>query len=372
MSSIDHIKQHRRALVDRYAKSDNIKGLTQVLATLGAFALSWWVAVMGAGASRWLTATAMLTIILFTLRGFALMHECGHGSLFRSDWLNRATGFVLGVVSGMPQYVWSQHHNYHHAHNGNWEKYRGPYTTPSIDEYTAMTDAQRRMYRLKCNFAVAPLVGFIYLIFNPRFTWAKGSIGLVIHIARKKAARPEVTLHEHAASFETRYWKSPKEYWHMFCNNVVLLTLWALMCWAVGTAQFFWIYLITLSIAGGAGIILFTVQHNFEHAYASDSERWDHTTGAMKGTSFLVLPRWLNWFTVDMGYHHIHHLCANIPNYCLVKCHTEYQHLFADVPRVKLSQFHNALKCILWDTRAQQIISMTEYRQQVKRGVIAG
>jgi omega-6 fatty acid desaturase (delta-12 desaturase) len=365
VSSIDCIKQQQRAMIGRYNKSDNIKGSTQVLTTLVPLVLIWWVAVLGATASRWLTAAAMLLITLFTLRVFALMHECGHGSLFRSHWLNRASGFLLGVVSGMPQYVWSQHHNYHHAHNGNWEKYRGPYTTPSIGEYAAMTDAQRRIYRLKCSIAAAPLVGFIYLIFNPRFTWVKGSIGLVAHTVRKKAAQPSVSMRKHAATYETRYWESAKEYWHMFSNNVVLLSLWVLMCWAFGTTLFFTIYLISLSIAGGAGIILFTVQHNFEHAYASDSKRWDYTTGAIRGTSFLILPRWLNWFTVNMGYHHIHHLSAKIPNYCLVKCHNEYQHLFADVTRVKLSQFHNALKCILWDTHAQRIISVSEYQKQI-------
>jgi acyl-lipid omega-6 desaturase (Delta-12 desaturase) len=365
VSSIDRIKQQKRAIIGRYIKSDDVKGLTQALTTLVPFALLWWVAVLGTGTSRWLTAAAMLLITLFTLRVFALMHECGHGSLFRSPWLNRATGFLLGVISGMPQYVWSQHHNYHHAHNGNWDKYRGPYTTLSVDEYASMTDAQQRMYRRKCSIAIAPVAGFIYLIFNPRFTWVRGSISLAIHIVREKVAQPNVSLNEHAASFETRYWKSSKEYWHMFWNNVVLLSVWVLMCWAFGTALFFTIYLFSVSIAGGAGIILFTVQHNFEHAYASDSGRWDNTTGAIEGTSFLILPRWLNWFTVNIGYHHIHHLCANIPNYCLVECHNESRHLFPDVTRVKLSQVHSALKCILWDTRAQRIISVAEYRQQV-------
>jgi omega-6 fatty acid desaturase (delta-12 desaturase) len=364
VSSTDCIKQQQRAIIGRHDKSDNIKGLTQILTTLVPFALIWWVAIMGASASRWLTALAMLLLTLFTLRVFALMHECGHFSLFRSRWLNRASGFVLGVVSGMPQYVWSQHHNYHHAHNGNWEKYRGPYTTPSIDEYAAMTGARQRMYRVKCSMAAAPLVGFVYLIFNPRFTWLRGSIGLVIHILKSKVAQPNVSMKEHAATYKTRYWESAKEYWHMFWNNIVLLSLWMLMCWAFGATVFFTIYLVSLSIAGGAGIILFTVQHNFEHAYATDSQRWDYTTGAIKGTSFLILPPWLNWFTVDMGYHHIHHLSAKIPNYCLAKCHDEYRHLFGDVTRVKLSQFHGALKCILWDTRAQQIISVAEYQRQ--------
>jgi omega-6 fatty acid desaturase (delta-12 desaturase) len=364
VSSIDCIRQQQRTIVGSYARSDNVKGLTQVAATLVPLVLLWAIAIVAATCSCWLTFAATIVITLFTLRVFALMHECGHGSLFRSPWLNRATGFLLGVISGMPQYVWSQHHNYHHAHNGNWEKYRGPYATLSVEEYAALTGARQRMYRGKCGMAAAPLAGFIYLIFTPRYTWIKGSIGLVIHIVRRKIAQPQVALRVHAASFKTRYWKSAKEYWHMFWNNVVLLSIWALMCWAFGSALFFAIYLTSVSIAGGAGIILFTVQHNFEHAYASDSEHWDRTTGTIMGTSFLILPRWLNWFTVNIGYHHIHHLSASIPNYCLVGCHNESAHLFPDVTRVRLSQVSDALKCILWDSQAQQIISVAEYLQR--------
>jgi omega-6 fatty acid desaturase (delta-12 desaturase) len=341
-------------------------GAAQVLTTLAAIALLWWAAVRGSMVSLWLTLALMPFISLFTLRAFGLMHECGHGSLFRSCRLNRAVGFLLGVVSGMPQFVWAQHHNYHHAHNGNWDKYRGPYTTLSVDEYAALTDAQQRLYRFKCGVVAAPLAGFIYLIFNPRFTWLKGTIGLLAHIVRQKVARPDGSLREYVANYKTRYWKSVREYRHMTVNNLVLLSVWVLMCQACGAGLFFFIYLLTVSVAGGAGIVLFTVQHNFEHAYASDDARWDHDTGAIEGTSFLILPPWLNWFTVNIAYHHIHHLSANIPNYRLVEAHHEYQHLFSGVARVKLSEVLAALNCILWDTRAQRIISITEYRQQAR------
>ena len=367
MVSNDCLKQQKCDMISRYAKSDDIKASIQIITTLAPFVILWWAAVRSAGTSPWLTAALMLLISLFTLRAFGLMHECGHGCLFRRRSLNRAVGFLLGVVSGMPQYVWAQHHNYHHAHNGNWDKYRGPYTTLSVDEYAALTGAQQRLYRFKCTVAVAPLAGFIYLIFNPRFSWLKGSIGLVCHVIRQKAAGHPGSLREHAASYQTRYWKSAREYRHMLANNLVLLSVWALMCFACGTALFFFIYLLTLSIAGGAGIVLFTVQHNFEHSYASDNAHWDPDTGVLEGTSFLILPHWLNWFTVNIGYHHIHHLSANIPNYSLVKCHAEYQHLFARVTRVKLSQVLDSLHCILWDTRTQRIISMAEYRQQQVR-----
>jgi omega-6 fatty acid desaturase (delta-12 desaturase) len=112
-------------------------------------------------------------LCLFHLRALVLMHECGHGSLFRTRWLNPAFGFFFGVLSGMPQYVWSRHHDFHHANNGNWEKYRGPLTTLSVDEYQAMTQSQQQIYKHSRNFALAPFGGFVYLVFNPRFTWLK-------------------------------------------------------------------------------------------------------------------------------------------------------------------------------------------------------
>ena len=350
-------------MISRFAQSNDVKGLTQVSTTLVAFVLLWWSAIRCVSAFPWLIPVPLVLMVLFIVRAFGLMHECGHGSLFRSGWLNRAVGFLLGIVSGMPQYVWSQHHNYHHAHNGNWDRYRGPYATLSVDEYAALTRAQQRFYRGKCSVAAAPLAGFIYLIFNPRFTCLKGSIGLVIHTVRRKLAQPNVSLRTHAASFQSRYWKSAREYRHMLWNNLALLSVWTLMSWACGAALFFSIYLLSLSIAGGVGIVLFTVQHNFEHAYSSDSEQWDLDTGAIEGTSFLVLPHWLNWFTVNIGYHHIHHLSASIPNYRLAACHEEYQHLFSRVTRVKLCEVLGALQCILWDKRGKRIISVAEYRR---------
>jgi omega-6 fatty acid desaturase (delta-12 desaturase) len=350
-------------MIGRYARSDDTRGLTQVLTTLVPFVLLWWAAVWCAGAAPWLTAIPLLLIILFTVRIFGLMHDCGHGSLFRSRGLNRGVGFLLGVLSGMPQYVWAQHHNYHHAHNGNWDKYRGPYTTLSVDEYAALTRTQQRMYRIKCSVRAAPLAGFIYLIFNPRFTWLKGSIGLAAHSARQKLAQPRVSLQAHAASYRTRYWNSWREYRHMLWNNLALLSIWVLMCWACGPGRFFSIYVLSVSIAGGVGIVLFTVQHNFEHSYASGNQQWDIDTGTIEGTSFLMLPRWLDWFTVSIGYHHVHHLSAGIPNYRLAECHAEYQHLFPEVTRLRLRDVLGALRCILWDTRARRIISVAEYQQ---------
>jgi omega-6 fatty acid desaturase (delta-12 desaturase) len=360
LSQIGRIKQEKQALIRRFAQANDVAGALQVITVIAPLVLLWWVAIENFSSSWWLTAAAIVAISFFNLRVFSLMHECGHGALFRTQALNRAAGFLFGVLSGMPQYVWAQHHAYHHRHNGNWEKYRGPLSTLSIDEYEALSFAQQRRYRRMRHIALAPLGGLGYLIINPRINWVKGTLALIWHLLAGQR-RGNQSLVQRIASFETRYWKSIREYQHMFWNNVVLLSVWAVMAVVFGALPFFTIYLISLSFAGGGGIMLFTLQHNFEHSYAADTDAWDHDEGAIAGTSFLVLPAWLNWFTANIGYHHVHHLSSAIPNYRLVEAHESYAALFTDVPRLRLAQVPYALTCILWDRQAKRIISFAEY-----------
>jgi omega-6 fatty acid desaturase (delta-12 desaturase) len=227
-----------------------------------------------------------------------------------------------------------------------------------------MSARQQRQYRSARNIWLAPFAGFMYLLFNPRYTWLKGSVSLLRHLIGKKIAQPGISIKAHALEFKTPYWSSAQEYWHIFWSNVVLLSLWGVMAWWIGSALFFVCYTVSVSLSGAASILLFAVQHNFDHSYASEDEGWDYDTAAIEGTSFLDLPRWLNWLTMNIAYHHVHHLSARIPNYCLVQCHNENEQLFTNVARIKLSQVPRALKCILWDMRARCIISVAEYRRQ--------
>jgi omega-6 fatty acid desaturase (delta-12 desaturase) len=362
VSQVERVKQEKQALIRRFAQPSDVTGAIQVLTVLVPLVLLWWVASGAVAQSFWLTAVAVVLLSLFNLRVFSLMHECGHGALFRNSWLNRAAGFLFGVLSAMPQYVWSQHHAYHHRHNGNWDKYRGPLATLSVDEYAALSNAQQRRYRRMRHIALAPLGGFAYLVLNPRINWLKGSYGLLIHLLDGKGEGG--TIAQRFARFHSPYWKSPREYSHILWNNLVLLSAWCLMCFAIGSLHFFMIYLISLSFAGGVGIMLFTLQHNFADSYAADTDSWDHDEGAITGTSFLVLPGWLNWFTANIGYHHVHHLSSAIPNYRLVACHEAYAPLFVDVPRLRLSQVPFSLTCILWDKQTQRIISIADYERR--------
>lgn len=362
MSAVRRVQAEKRAIVDRHARPDNHLAAMQATTTLLPIA-AIWAALGYAEASVELTLTAIVLLGLFQLRAFVLMHECGHGSLFASKRLNQIFGFVFGVITGMPQYVWSQHHHFHHSTNGNWAKYRGPLAVTTVAEFEAMSAQQQRRYAQARSIWLAPLAGFMYMIANPRLNWLMGTAELLRHLLRSKLAEPGVSLRAHAARFKTRRWESAAQYWHMTGNNLVLLTLWVLMANALGPALFFSVYAVSGALAGGAGLILFTVQHNFEHSYASDEQDWCYDSAAIHGTSFLVLPRVLNWFTANIAYHHVHHLSARIPNYRLAACHAENAHLFADVKRVTLAQLTRALQYILWDTQARKLVSVAEWQQ---------
>jgi omega-6 fatty acid desaturase (delta-12 desaturase) len=227
-----------------------------------------------------------------------------------------------------------------------------------------MTKRQQRWYSFSRSVWLAPVGGFVYLFLNPRITWLRGSVGLVGHILRSKWDRPGESIRSLALEFKTPYWSSRSEYWHMFWNNIFLFGLLAVMAWLVGPMLFLVCYVVSLSLAGGAGIVLFTVQHNFEHSYASAEDGWDCNRAALHGTSWLVLPQWLNWFTANIGFHHVHHLSARVPFYHLAACHAEHQDHFRDVKRLTLSQIPDALKCVLWDTRARRIVSVLEHTRQ--------
>lgn len=365
MAAVRRMQGEKRALIERHAQPRDLPGLAQVLTTLLPMALLWIIVAHHADVSYALIAASILLLGLLQLRAFVLMHECGHGSLFRSPSLNRGFGFLFGVITGMPQYVWSQHHHFHHTTNGNWAQYSGPLAVISVKEFAALDARQQRRYQQARSIWLAPVAGFLYLIFNPRLNWLLGSLRLLRHLVRAKLAAPGVPLRTHAASFKTNIWDSPQQYWHMCANNLVLLCIWAAMAWALGPALFFAVYCTSGALAGGAGIVLFTVQHNFEHSYASSEEGWCYDSAALHGTSYLVLPPLLRWFTANIGYHHVHHLSARIPNYHLAACHAEGAHLFGDVIRVELGGIARALTFILWDTAARRLVSVAEYRRAV-------
>lgn len=361
MNVTDQIRAETPAILKKYAVRSNTKALIQNLNTLIPYFVLFYLAMDNLRTSWWLSTICIIVLSFFTVRIFMLMHDCGHKSLFRTQAFNTIGGFITGVLVGMPQYVWSQHHNYHHATNGNWEKYRGPLNIMSVDEFDKLSPVQQKLYRYRNNILLAPVGAFFYFIFNPRFNWMLGSIRFAFGVMSRKLKNPDLPLEKLISLQESPYWKTAKEYRHMTMNNLVLISIWIAASWYFGAATFFTVYVISLCLAGAAGIIIFTIQHNFEGSYAADSAHWDYHQAALTGTSFLTFPQPVHWFGLNIAYHHIHHISAGIPNYNLAACHREYEHLFDDVKRIRLRDIAHTFRHILWYREGQRIISIDQY-----------
>lgn len=370
MTATDQLKQKKQDLITQYAVRHNGFALYQVLSTIFPYCLFFYLAIVTQTISYWLTALCIGVLILFIMRVFMMMHDAGHGCLFVKPWQNRIVGFIMGVLCGVPEYVWSKHHAYHHATNGNWSKYRGPLAVLSSEEYAKLSKKKQKSYVNSRNILLAPFAGFMYFIFSPRFTWIKGSLQFVVFCVKSKLKQPQIDINKIASQFETGYWANWKEYRHMAANNVVLFSLLIVGCWLFGATPFLVVYFIALSLAGALGIILFTVQHNFEGSYAVGDDGWDYNTAAIEGTSYFDLPRILHWFTADIGYHHVHHLSARIPNYKLRECHEEYQDLFKDVPTIRLHDVLKSFKYILWDEASGRLMTIDEFHQEYSQPVL--
>ncbi|MBD3609506.1 MAG: fatty acid desaturase [Gammaproteobacteria bacterium] len=356
MTSLDSIKKETPNIVAKYGKSSNLRGFMQVLNTLLPFFALFYLAMESVAAADYVMAAVyILLATMFNVRIFMLMHDSGHKSLFHTQSLNRLFGFITGALVGLSGYVWSKHHDYHHATNGDWERYRGPLNVFTLEDYEQLSAAQQRKYRFTRHLLFVPIGAFFYFIFNPRFNWAVGSIVYLIQLLMSKLKNLSTSMKELIQNQGSKFWK-PTEYWPMFWNNVVLLSVWYIMSLYFGAGVFFTVYLAVIILAGATAIIIFTIQHNFEDSLATETKDWDYYEGAISGTSYLTLPRWMNWFSADIAYHHIHHISPIIPNYNLEACHKEYAHLFSDVKRLRFWDIPATMEHVLWDRKNKRIV----------------
>src|SRR6185295_14353532 len=129
-----------------------------------------------------------------------------------------------------------------------------------------------------------------------------------------------------------------------------------------GFKAYLFIQLTAMAVAGSVGFWLFYVQHQFEGVYWERGDEWDYTSAALKGSSFYKLPRILQWFTGNIGYHHIHHLSWRIPNYNLEKCHKAHL-MFQSVKPVTLSSSLKSLTYRLWDEPHKKLVGFRRARE---------
>jgi len=277
-----------------YARPQDARSVLEALLTFLPFAGLWAGAAWAAGHLAWAVPALDLAAALFLVRVFILQHDAGHGSFFQRAAWNDRLGFWAGVLTLTPYAHWRLTHARHHATSGNLDKRGvGDVHTLTLAEYLEAPPRRRLLYRLYRHPLTMFLLGPI-AIFMLGYRLPLGYGG------DRPAVRRGVAL-----------------------TNLALLGLWTGIALFLGWRVFLLVYLPVQYLAGMIGIFLFYVQHQFEDAYWEEDPNWQYLRAAMEGSSYLKLPRPLDWLTGHIGFHHVHHLAPKIPSYRLAEAHRE-------------------------------------------------
>ncbi len=333
-AKVDRSAREWNRLLAPYKQTDRKRALSQLVTSAVPFVLLWAAMAWSVGAGHyWLTGLLAVLAAGFYLRLFMIQHDCGHGAFFRSATANNRLGGILGVVTFFPYGYWRRTHAIHHATHGNLDRRElGDIKTITVREYQARGRWGRLTYRLYRN----PLVLF--------------GLGPVFQFVLK-----------HRFPFDIP-WSWKKEWASVLWTDLGILAAAGGLSWLLGWQTVVAVQLSIVLVAGAIGIWLFYVQHQFEDAYWDDDDEWDFYRAGAHGSSFYDLPRWLHWFTANIGYHHIHHLSSRIPNYRLRECFEENPDL-QRVARLTLVESLGCLRLRLWDEERRRMVSFREARR---------
>ncbi len=324
-----------KAIVLKFQKPSVWSAIWQITNTIGPIAALWYFMYLSIPISWWLVVPQAILAGGLLVRVFIIFHDCGHGSYFRSRTANDIVGFITGVLTFTPYYHWRWEHAIHHNTSGDLDQRgTGDIWTMTVQEYIESSRWKKFGYRLSRNpfilFIVAPL--FLFVI-RQRFPSAKAS---------------------------------QRERHSVYAMNAAILAVAVALSLLVGWKAYLLIQLMIIMVAGGAGVWMFYVQHQFEGVYWERGEDWSYVQAALQGSSFYKLPRVLQWFTGNIGYHHIHHLSPRIPNYNLEKCH-HADPLFQQVKPITLFSSLKSITFRLWDEKNRRLVGYGALRKLRKQ-----
>jgi acyl-lipid omega-6 desaturase (Delta-12 desaturase) len=278
--------------------------------------------------SYWITLAIAVLAAGFMVRIFIIFHDCGHGSFFASRQANAIVGTITGIITFTPYHQWRYDHAVHHATAGDLDRRGvGDVWTLTVAEYRSSPLRVRLSYRLFRHPLVMLGLGGIG-IFGLRQRFPSGTGGR-------------------------------RERMSVYGTDLALAAIWLLAGMTMGLRAFLQIQLPILILGTAGGIWLFYVQHQFRGVRWSRHDSWNYYQAAIEGASFYRLPKVLQWFTGNIGFHHVHHLSPRIPNYLLEECHNAVPEL-REQPALTLAGSLSSLSLRLWDEENQRLVGFAE------------
>ena len=320
-----------------YAQPRLFRSLLDIATSIVPYLLLSVLLYLTLGVSLVLTVAMMVLAAGFLVRTFIVFHDCTHGSLLPSKRANRYVGRVAGLLVLAPFERWRHDHAVHHATSGDLERRGvGDIVTLTVAEYSARPWRGRLAYRLTRSpgvmFGFGPIMA---MIIGPRIA--------------TRSQRPRL---RHS----------------VLATDAALLVIAVGLGWLIGWQKLLLVWAPPAMLAGSVGIWLFYVQHQFEDAYWQNGAEWSYFDAALRGSSYLKLPRVLQFFTGNIGLHHVHHLNARIPNYNLERAHRDTP-VFASVPTLSLRDGLHAVNLKLWDQDRGKLVTFAQARRAAGLGV---
>lgn len=272
----------------------------------------------------WVTLILAVPAAGLLVRLFIIQHDCGHGSFFRSRAANDLLGRSLSLLTLTPYGSWAQGHAAHHASTGNLDRRgRGDVETWTVDEYRAASPLKRLFYRLYRNpFVMVGLGAPINFIILQR-----------------------LPLHENVDSRRS-----------ILALDLALLVAFGTSCATFGIVRVLGTYLPVIVIASWIGNWLFYIQHQFDRTEWERDGDWDFNVASLSGSSYFKLPPVLQWFSGNIGLHHVHHLSSRVPNYLLQACVDAAPELDGVTKVVTLRESLACWRLALWDERRRSLV----------------
>lgn len=322
-----------RSLVARYETPSAAAGAFQIATSIGLYlgicaAMYWSIHI-----SYFLTLLLAFPAAGLLVRVFIVQHDCGHGAFLRSRRANDLVGLLCSVLTFTPYANWRRHHNGHHANWNNLDRRESGTDIYSacltVEEYRVLSPRRRFVYRTMRNPIIAHLL-----------------------------IPPLVFLFLYRVPFDTpKGWTRERRsvYW----TDLAILALLVSLGFLVGFQNVLLVQLPVIALTAILGVWMFSLQHRFEDVVWARQDDWNVTTAALQGSSYLKLPRLLQWFTGNIGFHHIHHLSPRVPNYRLQACHSAIPALHA-AKSLSWRDGFDAIRLGLWDEGRQQMVRFAD------------
>jgi omega-6 fatty acid desaturase (delta-12 desaturase) len=302
---------------------------------------SWWqvgstfamlaAALIGAGLSPWWPLRLLFSLLaaMLMVRAFITYHDYMHRAILVRSRIAWILFRVYSALALTPPRSWKKSHNYHHGHVGQISSSSvGAFPVMTTEMWHKASWATRTSYRI-IRHPLTVLTGYITIFFF--------SITLLPLL------------------------KSPARHWDSLLALVghaaLIATLWIFG----GFATAFFVVLLPMFIASALGSYLFFAQHSFRRMHILSEEEWTYYRAAMETSSYMRLNKVMQWFTGNIGFHHIHHLNVRIPFYRLPEVMAEIPELQSPVTTtLSPRDIRDCFRCCLWDEDRQRVVTYRE------------